>query len=312
MSFMLGSFTSGMFSGMNDVQDAFLKNEEYKRSKMETQRQSDMMAAAKAVTDAQSQQQAQNAVNQSGAGAPQAGINLAPTSTSTTTTAPRTPVTKVDLNSVPQPAYMTAAATQNTVDHAQSERNYGSGTAQATGVMPGGQPVGGVNTSALDQERSGYGVQGPNPGANPQAQSMLPKAPTMTAPSNMQTYDVPMSQFGALSSGQGTPQASAVRSAPPVQGGAGPDLSHLNNNPVGSTLGNWIHGRTNAPAYLPNRPATSPAAAMGAPQVSQALPTRPGAMAGAPSQMTPSMANSTGGLGQQILAALNPSAAPNG
>lgn len=86
-----------------------------------------------------------------------------------------------------------------------------------------------------DRERQGYTDPGPGP---TRAAAALPVAPRMTAPSNMPTYDVPMSQPGALSSGQGTPQAQIAQTGPaPTPTGIGPNMSAaMTNRPIGATL----------------------------------------------------------------------------
>lgn len=293
MSFLLGSFTSGMFSGFNDVQNGFLKGEEYKQQHIKSQQMQDMMDAAKATGDAANNQRA---LNTSGAGAPQADTaTIAPTTASSVGPVHSDNLPSINLDKLPKPNYMSTDAAGSTTRHlALEQNNYGSDGGAApvdtSATMPGGQPVSGQ----LARERSGYDQsQTPNPGASDRAQSGVFKAPITTSPTNMPTYDVPSNMPGAFSSGQSTPQADAVNGvdAPRIQPtGIGPDLSHLNNNPVGGTLGNWLHGRP-TPRYLP--PGSQP--------VSQALPTRP---------RGPGLASNTSGLGAQILAAMNPTAGP--
>lgn len=45
MAFMLGSFTSGLFGGANDAVDVVNSWEKLKQTRMETQRQKDLMDA---------------------------------------------------------------------------------------------------------------------------------------------------------------------------------------------------------------------------------------------------------------------------
>lgn len=86
-----------------------------------------------------------------------------------------------------------------------------------------------------DRERQGY--TDPTPRA-PVQTAGIPVVPRMTAPSNMPTYDVPMSQTGALSSGQGTPQAQIAQTGPaPTPTGIGPNMSAaMTNRPIGATF----------------------------------------------------------------------------
>lgn len=69
-----------------------------------------------------------------------------------------------------------------------------------------------------------------------------------TSPSNMRTYDTTPGQPGALD-GPSPPSIGQQR-------GSGPDMSHLTNRPVGSAIGDWIHGRQpgQPPTYLPTHP----------------------------------------------------------
>lgn len=348
MPFLLGSFTAGLFSGLEDTQNAFIRTEHYKQEriktplleeslkqeKLKTKKMQDDMQETETtramrddmVTKVGTAMAGGNPASGGGAGG---GTRLSYADPDnpgggggTTTKGP------INVGNLPKPTDMPLPGVTGTTSTGTAGVNTASGSptddpdmhGATVPVNRGGVPPSALNTNAatgagataapnlpanamlaggqplsgqLSREHGGYDEQGPNPGATQRAQAGVPTAPITTAPSNMQTYDVPMSQTGALSSGQGTPQGQTVNgpdSQPRPPGGAGPDMSHLSNKPVGSTFGDWWHNRTQPPRYLPP----------GQP-VSQAVPTRPTA---------PGLASNTGGVGAQILAAMNPTAGP--
>lgn len=286
---MLGSFTNGLFAGANFVQDMQSKGEEYKRSQMDTQQKSDMMGAAREATEAGSRQKLTDQVNAAGA-AGDAAATAGDTAPGNGSTAPavgrgRTADGKPDLGAVPQPNHLVSTGAVAPSD--------GQGDSAGASGLPGTAAM--PSAGARSRELQGYSDAGPPPAL------ASPVAPTAAAPSNMQTYDVPMSQPGALSSGQGNAQGQAINTGPaPTSSPArlGPNLSQaMTNRPVGAAFGDWLHGRQAAPRYLPpgQQPAQQPA---------QASPIISG-MSSNPSA-TPNLGNGQGGLGAQLLKSMNP------
>lgn len=287
--FMLGSFTDGLFGGYNGVQDIMSKGEEYKRSQMETQRQSDMMGAAKTAREARERQTLIDQVNAAGARADAEVAPAAAPAAKPSGGTGRLPNGQPDLGSVPQP---TNQVNTNAIAAGTTGAET-AGPAAANAATKSGVPTNPYATRM--RELGGYGVPAPQP------QGGNPSAPVSTSPANMPTYDVPLSQPGAISSGQGTAQAQGVQTGPAPASkpmSLGPNLSQaMTNRPVGAAFGDWLHGRQAPPQYLPSgqQPPQRPAAT---PPTISGVPTN--------AATSPTLGNSQGGLGAQLLQSMNP------
>jgi hypothetical protein len=138
-------------------------------------------------------------------------------------------------------------------------------------------------------ERQGYDYHAPVISTPQTAPSQgVVQAPVSVAPSNMPTYDVPMTQPGALSSGQGTTQGTAAQAPPAALTPQAPPRQTVMPGPnVPSadeqSQGTGLPSATSPPVSLPSIPGRGyPAPAGGAPVVAPG----PGAQAQPPQSTT--------------------------
>lgn len=302
MSFLLGSFTSGMFSGFNDVQNAFLKGEEYKQQRVKTQvdqetagdkimqshmttekmrRELEKDAQGTALKNDMMQKVGAamgpggNGVGSGGGGSKQLGYSDPDSSGgNTTTTGGPVSVDKIKPTDMPLPGATSATGATPGVDTVTQPASAG-----ATPMGGGATGTPGVDTKITAPGSGGY--------AGNEGGTTAPQLPDNATLAGGQ----PVNPSGYTNTGTATP-----RPGPPSNAFQQPQ----GNNGVGGPsphTPSYINPNTNnvMPGSGPTRPPAPPGS------VSQAVPTR---------QPGPGLASNMSGLGPQIIAAMNPTAGP--
>lgn len=300
MAFMLGSFTSGLFSGINEVQTAFARNEQAKQEHIKTQQMQMQMDAAKDAKAAMDGDAAKKALGN--AAAPQA-VSTGQSATQSTggagTGAPVKSEPLPDLKSVPQPNYLNGVTTRHNTKEQMNPGTDGV-TAPAQPQQPqqpsGGSELIGVGPSQNEHDNTPQGPlpQGPMALTTDGIQHLQPGQSGMTFSWDRGLSPTgPYAPTGVAGQQPAAPQGAVANAAPP----------------------------TSAPHYLPGQavatghtPAWGPRRALtpwGArPPVQQALPVTPSPSPvgqAAPMQpQPPGIATQQQPLGQQILSAVSP------